>query len=135
MQLRILVAAVLVLLAVPIVGCAELITTPNVRVTWTPTGDTEGNEFPPEATVTQSVEYGLQGSGLWSALPGAENVPYAGAGASHVVFWTLPDMQSYVFRVALRVVLEGAEFVRYCETDAVRYFGVGPVACDVEADE
>lgn len=135
MQTRVLVFLALILVAIPVMGCAELIPTPNVRVTWTPTGDVDGNEFPAEATITQTVEYEIGGTGTWTTVPGAENVAYAGAGALHEAFWTLPDLQAYDFRIGLRVDWQGVTFVRYCETDAVQYFGIGDFACDVEADE
>lgn len=135
MQTRIMVLAALILVALPIVGCAELITTPNVRITWTPTGDTEGNEFPPEASVVQTVEYEIDDGGTWYVVPEADSVAYLGAGFQHEATWALPDASAYSFRIAVRVIYEGVEFVRYCETQAVRYFGIGLFSCDVEEDE
>ena len=135
MLYRILVVCALILLVLPAAGCAKLITTPDVRITWTPSGDTEGNEFPAEATVTQWVQYGLEGSGVWTTIPEAESVPYEGMGVTHEAFWTVPDGNDYVFRIAVHVLYEGVEFVRYCETDAVQYFGIGDFDCDVDADQ
>ena len=135
MQTKILVLAALILVAIPIVGCAEIISTPNVRITWTPTGDSAGEEFPPTAVVTQTVEYEIDDAGTWYVLPGADSVTYDGAGVENEVRWTLPDFSAYRFKAVLRVLYEGIEFVRYCETEAVRYFGIGPIECDAEADQ
>jgi hypothetical protein len=124
--------ALVVTAILPTLGCAKLVSTPYVAVTWTPSGDSEGEEFPTEAVVTQTVEYDVGGSGSWTPVPGAEDVEYLGAGVGHRATWTLPDTLDYKFRVALRVLWQGVEFVRYCETETVRYFAVGEVDCAVE---
>jgi len=135
MQIRILVFLALILVAIPVIGCAEILPTPNVRVTWTPTGDVEGNEFPEGSTVRQTVEYEVDGSDEWFVVDDADSVEYLGAGVGHAATWTLPDFQIYRFRVALRVVYEDVTFIQYCVTDAVQYFGIGGFACDVEPEE
>lgn len=134
MQTRMLVVLALILVAIPVVGCAEVISTPNVRITWTPAGDVDGNEFPSNSVVSQVVEYEVQGSGEWTAIPGLD-LEYLGTGVQNEARWMLPDRQAYDFRVVLQVDWQGSTFVQICETEALQYFGIAPFACDAGAEE